>query len=751
MSCTERLSMDDTGMTAHNGPNLRPLTGFLSLRTKLVLFISLIIIAVCSGLSWYFIHQQAETMSRALLETGTILVRNLAHNSRYAAIIEDRVVLEEYIAGVLESEEVVYAVITAANGSVLASATKGQLSARNGTARISENALYPNRTLTQMLFDSPALDLIITPFAVDGGTWAETVYDFALPILRRQAPQSPVVPLPFSLEQLEGRLNKQVDTGSEMKVFSAVQIGLTRTKMQQALNGAVRNVMLITILIILVGIATTIVLADRIITPLKHLASVAKRVAEGDFVASVEQSTRDEVGELAGLFNRMTQSLKERDQAIHSQLTQLQTLNRMGTAIISTLDIDKLLNVVLQLLMDNLGYRRMFMMLYDMHRRVAYGARMSGVSREIEAAGRLLEMPIHDDGSIHADLLLRGRGVLIDDVESVADRMYPSILSMARAEGVSSFIAAPLKSSQRIMGFIAADRGEAACRQEDLDLLLTIAAQVAVAIDNAHAYLDLEALTQTLEHRVQDRTRELQAANEKLRELDRLKSVFVSIVSHELRTPMTSIKGYIENMLDGLTGTLSDRQAHYLGRVKYNVERLTRMINDLLDLSRIEAGRVELALAPLAIAEVVPEIVESLQPVGHAKSISIQYRHQGGPVQISGDRDKLHQIMTNLIQNAVKFTASEGQIRVETKMIEGGFGQFCVADTGCGISPHEQARIFERFYRGETIQVDQRGAGLGLAITKSLVELHGGKIWVESSPGQGSRFYFTIPIASRSS
>ena len=739
--------MDDT-VISHGGLTRGLRREFFSLRTKLVLFISLIIIAVCSGLSWYFIHQQADTMTSALIETGTILVKNLAHNSRYAAIIEDRVALEEYISGVLEGEEVVYAVITAANGSVLAGATKGRLSGRNGMARSSEEPLYPTHTLIQTLFDAPVFDAKITPFVVDGGVRAETVYDFALPILRRPAPPNPAVPLPFSLEQLEARSNKQVQTDAGAKVLSVVQIGLTGTKMQQALNGVVRNVVLITILIILVGIATTIVLADRIITPLKHLASVAKQVTEGDLVASVQPSTRDEVGELAGLFNRMTQSLKERDQAIHFQLNQLQTLNRTGTAITSTLDIDKLLNVVLQLLIDNLGYHRMLLMLYDPHRSVAYGARMSGVSPEVEQVGRLLEMPIHDDGSIHADLLLRGRGALIKDVESVADRLYPPVLAMARREGVTSFIAAPLKSSQRIMGFIAADRGEAACRQEDLDLLLTIATQVAVAIDNAQAYQDLEELTQTLEHRVQDRTRELQAANEKLQELDRLKSAFVSIVSHELRTPMTSIKGYVENMLDGLTGALSDRQSYYLGRVKYNVERLTRMINDLLDLSRIEAGRVELTLAPLAIAELVPEIVESLQPVGQAKSIPIQHRHQGESVEIMGDRDKLHQILTNLIQNAVKFTASGGQIRVETKTIAGGFVQFCVADTGSGIPPHEQARIFERFYRGEAIQVEQRGAGLGLAITKSLVELHGGKIWVESVPGQGSQFYFTIPIAS---
>lgn len=740
--------MDDTRMITHEGPGSQWRRGFLSLRTKLVLFISLIIIGVCSGLSWYFIHLQAETMTRALTETGTILVKNLAHNSRYAAIIEDRVVLEEYIAGVLESEEVVYAVITAANGSVLASATKGRLSGRNGITRVSEDSLYPSRALTERLFDSTTPAPAMTPFVEESR--AETIYDFGMPILRRPSPQSPAVPLPFSLEQLEARTKKEVQDADDAKVLSVVQIGLSRTKMQQALRDVVRNVILITLLIILVGIATTIVLADRIITPLKHLASVAKRVAEGDLVASVEPNTRDEVGELAGLFNRMTQSLKERNQAIQTQLNQLQTLNRTGTAIISTLDIDKLLNVVLHLLMDNLGYRRMLLMLYDPHRRAAYGARLAGVSRELEEAARLLEMPIEDDGSLHADLLLRGRGVLIEDIDSVADRMYPPILAMARQEGVRGFIAAPLKTSQRIMGFIAADRGESPCRQEDLDLLLTIATQVAVAIDNAQAYQDLEELTRTLEHRVQDRTRELQVANEKLQELDRLKSAFVSIVSHELRTPMTSIKGYIENMLDGLTGGLTERQAYYLGRVKFNVERLTRMINDLLDLSRIEAGRVELARVPLPISELIPEIVESLQPVAQAKSISIQHRHQGAPVEISGDRDKLHQILTNLIQNAVKFTPSGGQISIETKPVAGGLVQFCVADTGCGISPDEQGRIFERFYRGETIQVDQRGAGLGLPITKSLVELHGGSIWVESVLGQGSRFYFTIPIASSS-
>lgn len=209
---------------------------------------------------------------------------------------------------------------------------------------------------------------------------------------------------------------------------------------------------------------------------------------------------------------------------------------------------------------------------------------------------------------------------------------------------------------------------------------------------------------------------------------------------------MTSIKGYVENMLDGLTGALTDRQSYYLSRVKFNVERLTRMINDLLDLSRIEAGRVELNLAQVPVTDLVTEITEALQPLAQNKSITLQRMHQGDTVKISADRDKLHQILTNLIQNAVKFTSPKGEIRVDTRVRDDAFVEFCIRDTGCGIPAHEHMKIFERFYRGETIQVEQRGAGLGLPITKSLVELHGGKIWVESTLGQGSRFFFTMPV-----
>jgi signal transduction histidine kinase len=312
--------------------------------------------------------------------------------------------------------------------------------------------------------------------------------------------------------------------------------------------------------------------------------------------------------------------------------------------------------------------------------------------------------------------------------------------------GVMSFVSAPLLSHQRVLGYLGADRGNQRCTQEDLDLLMTIASHVAVAIDNARTYEEVEKLAQTLEERVAARTQELRSANERLQELDRLKSSFVSIVSHELRTPMTSIKGLVENMLDGLTGNLNDRQTFYLGRVQHNIERLTRMINDLLDLSRIEAGRMDLHQSTINIGSLAGEVVEMLQPMAQERSLILKAHIPESIGFIQGDRDKIVQIFTNLINNALKFTESPGTVTVEVKQREDGMIQTCVVDTGCGIPLEEQQIIFERFYRGQSSEMKNRGAGLGLAITKSLVELHGGSIWVESAPEEGSRFCFILPV-----
>ena len=232
----------------------------------------------------------------------------------------------------------------------------------------------------------------------------------------------------------------------------------------------------------------------------------------------------------------------------------------------------------------------------------------------------------------------------------------------------------------------------------------------------------------------------------RLRELDKMKSDFVSNVSHELRTPLTSIKGSVDNMLDGITGPSNEKQTRYLTRIKSNADRLTRLINDLLDLSRIEAGKIDLKPTTLPLVALAQEVTESIRPVAVGKLISLEVASPDIKVTAWADRDKITQVLTNLVGNAVKFTPPHGKVSVAIQRNGDQWTQISVTDTGPGIPPEEAGKIFDRFYQiAQTGKQKAKGTGLGLAISKALVEMHGGKIWLQSELGQGCTFSFTLP------
>ena len=232
----------------------------------------------------------------------------------------------------------------------------------------------------------------------------------------------------------------------------------------------------------------------------------------------------------------------------------------------------------------------------------------------------------------------------------------------------------------------------------------------------------------------------------RLKELDKMKSDFVSNVSHELRTPLTSIKGSVDNMLDGLTGSLNEKQIRYVTRIKSNSDRLARLINELLDLSKIEAGKISLNPIDLSLSVVAQEVAENMRQAATEKLIKLEVVSHDGEAKAWADRDKVVQVLMNLIGNAVKFTPPQGKITVAIQRNDDEWVQVYVSDTGPGISKEEADKIFHKFYQvPQGSERTSRGTGLGLAICKGLVEMHGGKIWLESEPGRGSTFYFTLP------
>lgn len=736
-----------------------PAKRFLSLRTRFVLYFSLILIIACLTLSWYFVEKRHAAMTDSLQQLGTILLTSLVHNEhfRYAGLVaEDRATLQQFVDSLMAIEDVAYVVITGADGAVLARHSKGARRSSAGLVHSVDQPLYPDSRIATELFQSsrttPLMTrLLLSDTVSDQFVWGETVYDFAMPVRRTAKGENPL--LPFSIELDEGSDNSSLTrTGS---VSGVVQLGLTDARLKYELTTMVRNILFFTVLIIGAGALAVHLLALRITKPLRRLSAAAGQVAEGHSPVALTPSSHDEIGQLTNVFNLMTQSLQERNSAITANLAtikhqvgQLTTLHQVSAAIVGTLDRGQLLDTILKLLISNLGFTRMFLMLRHHERNTAYVAQIAGVSPDIAEAARLLDIPIQDDGSLQADLLIHGDPLFIRNLEAVADRMSPPVLDLAHRAGVTSFVAVPLKSHNQILGYLAADRGSQPCREEDLHMLWTITSHVATAIDNARAYANLEELTLNLEQRITERTKELSIANERLQEHDRQRSLFFSVASHELRTPMTVIRSFADNMRDGVAGPMNEQQLTYLTRIGHNINRLTRMINQLLDWSRLGSQQDILRLEPVSVEATALLVADSLRTAAAEKSIALEIMHADGIPVVQADHDKLERIFWNLIGNAIKFTPPGGRITVEFQEIPDGFVRTSVADTGCGIDPGHIAKLFHEFSKVPSTLPSAQGAQLGLFITKSLVTMHKGAIWVESTPGSGTRFYFTVPVAS---
>jgi len=262
----------------------------------------------------------------------------------------------------------------------------------------------------------------------------------------------------------------------------------------------------------------------------------------------------------------------------------------------------------------------------------------------------------------------------------------------------------------------------------------------------------IEAWNRELEAKVTERTEELEEkhyelekAYEELKTLDKAKDDFLSLVSHELRTPLSSILLYSEMLLDGIADFESSR-TEFLSTIVDNCKRLTRLINDVLDLSKIEAGRMPFKPEKLDFKELVAETLTSIRPKLESKKINFDFTNIDGKIHLWGDRDKIIQVMTNIISNAVKFTLDEGEITVSLTDY-GKMGKIAIQDTGKGIKKQDIPKVFDRFSQLESIDHHSEGTGLGMTISKSIIERLGGEIWIESELGRGTTVFFTVPKA----
>jgi len=403
---------------------------------------------------------------------------------------------------------------------------------------------------------------------------------------------------------------------------------------------------------------------------------------------------------------------------------QLETAAEIAAQASSTLDTDALLNRAVNLIRDRFGYYHASIFLIEENRAVV--AASTG-----EAGKQLVDkrhtLDIREGSSIIGQVCHTGEALVINDVAQNPTHKPHPLLPETRAE-----LGIPLKTGQRVTGALDVQSSlPNVFTQDDVVVLQTLADQIAISLENARSF------------------EVAQRAVEEMREVDRLKSEFLANMSHELRTPLNSIIGFSRVILKGIDGPINDLQEQDLQAIHHSGQHLLDMINNILDLSKIEAGKMELNIEEIHLKDVIESVISTARGLVKEKPIKLITEIPETLPIVNADRTRVRQILLNLLQNSSKFT-DEGTITVKIDTLKSqNVVRISVSDTGIGIAQEDQKKLFERFSQVDSSLTRKvGGSGLGLSITKLLVEMQGGVIDLDSEVGKGSNFWFTIPIAN---
>jgi PAS domain S-box-containing protein len=422
--------------------------------------------------------------------------------------------------------------------------------------------------------------------------------------------------------------------------------------------------------------------------------------------------------EAARLFEQTQIALAEQERLA----TELETVAQVSTAASTILEVEELLQSVVDLAKSSFNlYHVHIYLMNETNNKLLLKAGAGNIGHLMSLEGREINL---NDESIVARAARTREGVLENNVRRTVDFLPHPLLPETRAE-----MALPLIVGGKLIGVLdlQSDR-ENSFTEEDLNVQTTLAAQISVAVENATQYAaQVETTT-------------------KLREVDQLKSEFLASMSHELRTPLNSIIGFADVLLEGLDGELNDRMEEDIGLIRSSGDHLRGLIGDILDMSKIEAGRMDLRYETIDMAAMAKDVVATAAPLAQEKQLFLHLDiDETAAIQsIQADRTRLRQILWNILGNAIKFT-EKGSVTMSLQA-QSNHLLCSVRDTGIGIKEEQAAAVFEHFRQIDGgLDRTAGGTGLGMPITKKLVELHGGEIWIESVYGQGSTFLFTIP------
>lgn len=319
------------------------------------------------------------------------------------------------------------------------------------------------------------------------------------------------------------------------------------------------------------------------------------------------------------------------------------------------------------------------------------------------------------------------------------------IASKMQREGF--YLIVRLHSHDRLLGFIcfAEKLSGRLFSQQDVDLVVIASNEIALALQNAQRYEEIQAFNVTLSEKVNFATKELRQTNEKLKSLDETKDEFISMASHQLRTPLTSVKGYLSMVLEGDAGKLNEQQYKLVNQAFSSAQRMVYLIADLLNVSRLRTGKFVIEATPTYLPDVVEGEISQLKESAASRNLTLTFEKPSSFPSINLDENKIRQVIMNFMDNAIYYTPAGGHINVELKATDHAV-EFRVIDDGLGVPKNEQHHLFGKFYRAENAkQARPDGTGLGLFMAKKVVIAQGGAIIFESKEGKGSTFGFTFP------
>lgn len=446
----------------------------------------------------------------------------------------------------------------------------------------------------------------------------------------------------------------------------------------------------------------------------------------------------DELDEQAKIIVKKDLELNKTQEELDKKLNGLYVLHKLSQAISTTFDAEKLFSQIDKSFISELGFSKGLVILSNKAMDDFSLPTVVGYTKEEEKAikQQLLERGI---------LARTNKPLLIDD-SAMLNATQKELLQIFK---LSSFCVVPIISQEAKLGLIVAGNDLAYTRvmEADIEMLAILAGQIASGLENARLYEELWHSHQNLEQRVSQRTKELALANDKLKKIDKLKSEFVSAVSHELRTPLTSIKGYASILMAGKLGKVPDPVKQRLAKINKHSDALTKLVNDLLDVARIESGKVKMQLEKIKLSDAIDWVVDIITPQIKDKQIILNVEVPKTISPCLADSIQLGRVLLNLLGNAIKFTPAKGTIVIKA-VSQNNFIQVDVHDSGIGIAEKDLIKIFEEFYRVDNeINQQVKGTGLGLPLVKHIIEAHKGKIWAESTAGKGTTFSFILPKA----